>query len=81
MQTLKTAQQQQQLNHDAQEKICSKLETMAKLQYHPLFDNELAHLVQQWQAITTRCCSHCPRKSAAIARCQQIQTEVTAKAG
>lgn len=77
LQTLKTAQQQQQLNHDAQEKICSKLETLAKLQYHPLFDNELAHLVQQWQAITTPDAALIARATAAIARCQQIQTEVT----
>lgn len=76
LQTLKTAQQQQQLNHDTQEKICSKLETLAKLQYHPLFDNELAHLVQQWQAITTPDAALIARATAAIARCQQIQTEV-----
>lgn len=77
LQTLKTAQQQQQLNHDAQEKICSKLETLAKLQYHPLFDNELAHLLQQWQAITTPDTALAARATTAITRCQQIQTEVT----
>lgn len=44
LQGSKTAQQQQQLNHDAQEKICSKLETLAKLQYHPLVDITSSHI-------------------------------------
>lgn len=73
--TLKAAEQQQQQQIEAQEKICSRLETLAKLQYHPLFDSELAHLTQQWQVTATPDAAIATRTETAIARCQQIQTE------
>lgn len=73
--TLKAAEQQQQQQIEAQEKICSRLETLAKLQYHPLFDSELAHLTQQWRVTATPDAAIATRTETAIARCQQIQTE------
>lgn len=74
--SLKATEQQRQQHHEAQEKLCQKLETLAKLQYHPLFDNELSHLTQQWQAIVTPDATLATRVETAIARCLQIQTTV-----
>lgn len=74
--TLKTAEQQQQQHLEVQEKICNRLETLAKLQYHPLFDSELAHLTQQWQATATPDAAIAARAETAIARCQQTLTEI-----
>lgn len=75
---LKEQEKQQQLQHDMQEKLCGRLETLARLQHHPLFDSELAHLQQQWQAISHPDAGITTRVQAAIARCAQIQQEANA---
>lgn len=74
--TLKAAEQQQQQNLDAQEKLCGRLETLAKLQYHPLFDSELAHLSLQWENTTEKNTSIAQRVNTAIAQCQAILMDI-----
>ncbi len=74
--TLKTDELQQQQNHSAQEKLCTRLETLAKLQYHPLFDSELAHLTQQWENTVKQDASIAARINTAITQCQSILTEI-----
>lgn len=72
---LKEQEKQQQQQHELQEKICVRLETLARLQHHPLFDSEFAHLQTQWQAFTHTDNSFAARIQLAITGCQHIQQE------
>jgi exonuclease SbcC len=75
---VKEQEKQQQLQRDMQEKICTRLDTLSRLQHHPLFDSELTHLQQQWQAIAAPDAGIATRVQAATARCQQIKQEAHA---
>ncbi|HSC74937.1 MAG TPA: DUF349 domain-containing protein [Pseudomonadales bacterium] len=72
---LKEKEKQLQQQHDAQEKICARLETLSRLQHHPLFDSEFAHLQKQWQAFTQPDDCFATRIQLAITGCQRIQQE------
>jgi DNA repair exonuclease SbcCD ATPase subunit len=79
IQHLKEQEKLQQQQHELQEKICVRLETLARLQHHPLFDSELAHLqtqyLQQRQAFSNPDDKLATRIQIAIASCQRIQQE------
>jgi exonuclease SbcC len=72
---LKEQDKELQQNHDKQEKLCVRLETLSRLQHHPLFDSELAHLQQQWQSIELKLPTFDARVQNAIVRCLQLQQE------
>ncbi len=73
LQFLREQEKQQQQQREKQEKICGRLETLARLQHHPLFDSELAHLQQQWQLLLDVNADVAARVQAAIVQCQNIQ--------
>lgn len=77
IQHLKEQEKLQQQQHELQEKICVRLETLARLQHHPLFDSEFAHLQTQWQAFTNPDNNLAARIQVATVRCQGIQQEVS----
>ncbi len=60
---------------DQQEKTCARLETMARLQYHPLFDSELAHLQQLWNNVGHQDLDIKARIDTAMQQCLRIQLE------
>ncbi len=77
IQHLKDQEKQQQQQRDMQEKICVRLETLSRLQHHPLFDSELTHLQNQWQKFTHPDDKVAARIQLAITGCQRIQQEAT----
>ena len=75
IQHLKEQEKLQQQQYTLQEKICVRLETLARLQHHPLFDSEFSHLQTQWQALTSTDNNLAARIQLAITGCQRIQQE------
>jgi exonuclease SbcC len=75
LQVLKAEEKARQQQCEQQEKLCTRLETLARLQHHPLFDSELAHLQQQWQALATTDTDLASRAQAALAACERVQQE------
>lgn len=78
LQTLKEQDKEQLQQHEKQEKICTRLETLSRLQHHPLFDSELNHLQQQWQNFQQHDAELGKRVETATTHCLRIQTEATA---
>ena len=78
LQVLREQEKQQQQQRDKQEKLCTRLETMARIQHHPLFDSELAHLKREWQGITAPAADLAQRAETALAQCEKICAETAA---
>lgn len=76
---LREQEKNRQQQHEKQEKICVRLETLSRLQHHPLFDSEFTHLQQQWDALPDKDTALVTRVSAAIAQCRQIQADALAE--
>lgn len=76
---LREQEKNRQQQHEKQEKICVRLETLSRLQHHPLFDSEFSHLQQQWDALQDKDAALLTRVTAAIARCRQIQADAQAE--
>lgn len=75
---LKEQEKQQQQLHEKQEKICVRLETLSRLQHHPLYDSEFAHLQQQWQTLADPDADLAKRILAATEKCHAVQQEAAA---
>ena len=72
---LREQDKQNQQQHEKQEKLCERLEKLSRLQYHPLFDSEFAHLQQQWLDMPDKNNVLTARVHTSIAQCQHIQQE------
>ena len=75
---INSLREQEKARHEQrqrQEKICTRLETLAKLQYHPLFDSELAHVQLQWRQVGQQDTDIAARIETALQQCLQIQQE------
>ncbi len=76
---LRKEKKQQQALSEQNEKICARLETMARIQHNPLFDGELLHLQQQLQKAGVIDASLQTRFEIAIHKCQNIQRHAEAE--
>ena len=59
-----------------QEKLCTRMETLARLQHHPLFESEVAHVQQQWSNVGLQDPDVSARIDIASQQCQNISQEV-----
>lgn len=69
---LRDQEKLRQQQHEHETHLCERLERMARLQHHPLFDSELAHLEQQWQACEAPVATLTERVQQALTLCHGI---------
>lgn len=76
LQQLKTQHKLQQARAEQQQRICERLETLARINHHPLFDSEFTHLQQQWQQQTEHDSEElAERVTRALLACVEIQRQ------
>lgn len=71
---LRDQDKQQQQHRAQQERLCVRLETLGRLQYHPLYDSEFLHLEHQWRSLAPHDADLAARVAHASAQCQHTVT-------
>lgn len=84
---LREQEKQQKQQRSQQERLCTRLETLARLQHHPLYDSEFLHLEHQWRSVAPHIHDLLERVERASERCratlaaaQQAEADASAAA-